>query len=93
MAGTPKGAHDDVPETSILVFYTWLAARSGGPAHKLLSFDPSFPLFLSLFFSLSLLLLILDRTDVCSPLLRLFPTQFRAKSTYRAKKKRKTPIV
>ena len=33
----------------------------------------------SLSFSLSLLLLLLDRTDVCSPLLRLFPTQFRAK--------------
>ena len=33
----------------------------------------------SLSFSLSLLLLILHRTDVCSPLLCLFPTQFRAK--------------
>ena len=36
------------------------------------------------------LLLILDRTDVCSPLLCLFPTQFCAKSTCRAKKR---PIV
>ena len=33
----------------------------------------------SLSFSLSLLLLILDRTDVCSPLLRLFPLHFRAR--------------
>ena len=36
----------------------------------------------SLSFSLSLLLLLLDRTDVCSPLLRLFPTQFRAKMDF-----------
>ena len=40
----------------------------------------------SLSFSLSLLLLILDRTDVCSPLLRLFPTQFRAKIDFSRKK-------
>ena len=40
----------------------------------------------SLSFSLSLLLLILDRTDVCSPLLRLFPTQFRAKMDFSPKK-------
>ena len=59
---------------------------------KLLSFDPSFPSF-SLSFSLSLLLLILDRTDVCSPLLRLFPTQFRAKIDFSRKKEKKTPIV
>ena len=42
-------------------------------------------------FSLSLLLLILDRTDVCSPLLRLFPTQFGAKIDFSRKKKIKTP--
>ena len=43
----------------------------------------------SLSFSLSLslsLLLILDRTDVCSPLLRLFPTQFGAKIDFSRKK-------
>ena len=45
---------------------------------------PSLSFSLSL--SLSLLLLILDRTDVCSPLLRLFPTHFRAKSTFRENK-------
>ena len=43
----------------------------------------------SLSFSLSLLLLILDRTDVCSPLLRLFPTQFRAKMDFSRKKEKK----
>ena len=61
---------------------------------KLLSFDPSFPLFLSLFLSLvlSLLLLILDRTDVCSPLLRLFPTQVRAKMDF-SRKKRKEKLL
>ena len=32
------------------------------------------------------LLLILDRTDVCSPLLCLFPTQFRAKIDFSRKK-------
>ena len=53
---------------------------------KLLSFDPSFPSF-SLSFSLFLLLLILDSTDVCIPLLCLFPTQFRAEIDFsRAKK-------
>ena len=41
----------------------------------------------SLSFFLSLLLLILDRTDVCRPLLRLFPTQFRAKKDFSRKKK------
>ena len=40
----------------------------------------------SLSFFLSLLLLILDRTDVCSPLLRLFPTQFRGKIDFSRKK-------
>ena len=40
-------------------------------------------------FCLSLLLLILDRTDVCSPLLRLFPTQFRAKMDFSRKKRKK----
>ena len=43
----------------------------------------------SLSFSLSLLLLILHRTDVCSPLLCLFPTQFRAKIDFSRKKKEK----
>ena len=43
----------------------------------------------SLSFSLSLLLLFLDRTDVCSPLLCLFPTQFRAKIDFSRKKKEK----
>ena len=43
----------------------------------------------SLSFSLFLLLLILDRTDVCSPLLRLFPTQFRAKMDFSRKKEKK----
>ena len=47
----------------------------------------------SLSFSLSLLLLFLDRTDVCSPLLCLFRLNFAPKWTFRAKKKRKTPIV
>ena len=56
---------------------------------KLLSFDPSFPLFLCLFLSLLLLLLILDRTDVCSPLLCVFPTQFRAKIDFSLKKREK----
>ena len=45
----------------------------------------SFSLSLSLF----LLLLFLDRTDVCSPLLCLFPTQFRAKIDFSRKKKEK----
>ena len=40
----------------------------------------------SLSLSLSLLLLTLDRTNVCSPLLRLFPTQFRAKMDFLRKK-------
>ena len=52
---------------------------------KLLSFDP-FSLSFSLSFCLFLLLLLLDRTDVCSPLLRLFPTQFRAKMDFSPKK-------
>ena len=43
----------------------------------------------SLSFSLSLLLLILHRTDVCSPLLCLFPTQFRAKIDFSRKNKNK----
>ena len=43
----------------------------------------------SLSFSLSLLLLILDRSDVCSPLLCLFRLNFAPKLTFRAKKKRK----
>ena len=40
----------------------------------------------SLSLSLSLSLLTLDRTDVYSPLLRLFPTQFRAKIDFSRKK-------
>ena len=47
----------------------------------------------SLSFCLSLLLLILDRTDVCSPLLCFFPTQFRAKINFSREKKTKMPIV
>ena len=47
----------------------------------------------SLSFSLSLLLLILDRTDVCSPLLRLFPTQFRAKNDFSRKKKKRKHLL
>ena len=43
----------------------------------------------SLSFSLSLLLLILHRTDVCSPLLCLFPTQFRDKIDFSRKNKNK----
>ena len=43
-------------------------------------------------FCLSPLLLILDRTDVCSPLLRLFPTQFRAKMDF-SRKKRKEKLL
>ena len=43
----------------------------------------------SLSFSLSLLLLILDRSDVCSPLLCVFRLNFAPKSTFRGKKKQK----
>ena len=51
------------------------------------SFLPSFSLSLSL--SLSLFFsYILDRTDVCSPLLRLFPTHFRAKVEFSRKKEK-----
>ena len=46
---------------------------------------PSFPLFLSLFFFLSLLLH-LDRNDVCSPALRLIPPHFRARIDFSRKK-------
>ena len=63
----------------------WTETRSlHGCRNFYLLILPSLSFSLSL--SLSLLLLILDRTDVCSPLLRLFPTQFRAKSTFRGKK-------
>ena len=47
----------------------------------------------SLSFSLSLLVLILDRSDVCSPFLCVFRLNFAPKLTCRAKNKRKTPIV
>ena len=67
----------------------WTKTRSlHGCRNFYLLILPSLSFCLS--FCLSLLLLILDRTDVCSPLLRLFPTQFRAKMNFsRARKKKK----
>ena len=70
----------------------WAKTRSlHGCRNFYLLIRPS--LFFSLSFSLYLLLLIIDRTDVCSPLLRLFPLHFRVKLDFSRKKKRKSPIV
>ena len=63
---------------------SWPSSHEPHPGALHLLILPS--LSFSLSFSLSLLLLILDRTDVCSPLLRLFPTQFRAKIDFSRKK-------
>ena len=66
----------------------WTKTRSlHGCRNFYLLILPSLSFSLSL--SLSLLLLFLDRTDVCSPLLCLFPTQFRAKIDFSRQKKRK----
>ena len=66
----------------------WTKTRSlHGCRNFYLLILPSLSFCLS--FCLSLLLLILDRTDVCSPLLCLFQTQFRAKIDLSRKKKRK----
>ena len=69
----------------------WTKTRSlHGCRNFYLLILPSLSFCLS--FCLSLLLLILDRTDVCSPLLRLFPTQFRAKMDF-SRKKRKEKLL
>ena len=66
----------------------WTKTRSlHGCRNFYLLILPSLSFSLSL--SLSLLLLILDRTDVCSPLLRLFPTQFRSRQIDFSRKKKK----
>ena len=66
----------------------WTKTRSlHGCRNFYLLILPSLSFCLS--FCLSLLLLFLDRTDVCSSLLRLFPTQFRAKMEFSRKKENK----
>ena len=70
----------------------WTKTRSfHGCRNFYLLILPSLSFCLS--FCLSLLLLILDRTDVCSPLLRLFPTQFRAKMDFSRKKEKEKLLL